>query len=227
MRAVNLLPENGKKKERQSLKLTPMHGAGAGILVGALALGYWGHSIAGQVAEEKLRLEATEQQVTMLTAEVAAAKKKNVVTVSSYETDKALISGLASARVNWSTVIINLSRVAPKGVWLTSLGITTPTGGAAAAGGAPNARPASITLEANAKTRTDAALFLARLNGIRGFVEPRLSGGINGAEGEDGAAPTYSFTVLIPIDDAIFGPGKAPVAPAATPAPSTTTPPTP
>ncbi len=232
MRSVNLLPAERRKSERQAPKFTPLHGAGLGILVGALALGYWGHSINGQVTAEQTKIADLDQQSTSLTAQVAKAKAADASTVSTYATDKALVSGLAVARVNWSTVMINLSRVAPGSVWLKSMSVTTPTSAGTQAAAAPGAvaakRPAAITLSATAATRTEAALFLSRLNGIQGFVEPRLAGGINpeGGDASGGSAgPTgYSFTVEIPVDDAIFGPGARPAAPAPAPAPSTTTP---
>lgn len=234
MRPVNLLPAERRKSERQAPKFSPIHGAGLGILVGALALGYWGHSLHGQVAAEQLKIDDLDQQTTSLTAQIEKAKAASKVTVSSYDTDKALVSGLTAARVNWSTVMINLSRVAPKGVWLKSMAVTTPTSAdaqAATTGTAGAKRPAAITLDASATTRTEAVLFLSRLNGIPGFVEPRLTGGINADGGGDtgtagSTTPTgFSFSVEIPVDDAIFGPGARPAAPAPAqaPAPSTAT----
>ncbi len=227
MRAVNLLPAERRKSERQAPKLTPMHGAALGILVGALALGYWGHSIKGQAATEQAKVVDLDQQSTTLTAQIAAAKAKNTTPVSTYATDRALVSGLAGARVNWSTVMINLSRVAPGSVFLDTMSVTTPTSAAtgATAGDPAAKRPAAITLSATAATRTDAALFLSRLNGIQGFVEPRLTGGINPAGAADGSSGSggYSFSVEIPVDDAIFGPGARPAPVPAAPAPSTAT----
>ena len=41
MKPVNLLPAERRKADRKAPKLTPLHGAGLGMLVGALALGYW------------------------------------------------------------------------------------------------------------------------------------------------------------------------------------------
>jgi len=227
MKPVNLLPAERRKAERTAPKLTPLHGAGLGMLVGALALGYWGHSLHGQVAAEQLKIDDLDQRTTTLTAQVDKAKATGKIMVSSYETDKMLVGGLATARVNWSTVMINLSRVAPSGVWLKSMSVTTPTSADAAAAAAPGAkRPPAIKLEASAKTRTDAVLFLSRLNGIPGFVEPRLVGGINPEGGGTSATGTtaiasFTFSVEIPVDDAIFGPGARPAAPAT--APSTTT----
>jgi Tfp pilus assembly protein PilN len=228
MRPVNLLPAERRKAERQGPKFTPLHGAGLGMLVGALALGYMGHGLHGQIDAETAKIADLDQQTTTLTAQVEKAKSESKVIVSSYETDRALVSGLAVARVNWSTVMINLSRVAPGGVWLKSMSVTTPTTADAAAASTPGARrPAAIKLEASAKTRTEAALFLSRLNGIPGFVDPRLVGGINpdgGDAASGGAAATgFTFSVEIPVDDAIFGPGARPAVPAQTAAPSTTT----
>ncbi len=232
MRPVNLLPAERRKSERQAPKFTQLHGVGLGILVVALALGYWGHSLNGQVDAEQAKVADLDQQTTSLTAQVAKAKVAGATTVSSYATDKALVSGLASARVNWSTVMINLSRVAPSGVWLKSMSVTTPTSAdtqaAAGTGTAGAKRPAAITLEASAPTRTEAALFLSRLNAVPGFVEPRLVGGINPEGGNSSSggsvAPAgFTFSVEIPVDDAIFGPGARPAVPATT-APSTTTP---
>jgi len=225
MRAVNLLPPD-RKRERTTPKLSPLHGAGLGILVGALALGYWGHSVHGQVDQQKAIVADLDTQSQTLERQISQVKA-GAQTASTYQTDRALVVGLASARVNWSTVMINLSRVAPKGVWLDSLAVTTPTGGQGAAPAAApgQQRPASITLEARAPSRTEAALYLARLDAIPGFVGPRLSGGINTATAPGDATTTkkaaYSFTVEIPIDDAIFGSAR-PARPAA--APATTTP---
>ncbi len=226
MRAVNLLPAERKKREPQGLKLTPMHGIGLGLVLGAVALGYWGHSVSGQADAEQATIDQLETETQSLTSQITQAKASKSTDVSTYESDRALVSGLAAARVNWSTVMINLARVAPKGVWLSSLAVTTPTSDAqtTAASTPETKRPAAITLEASAKTRTEAALFISRLNGIPGFVDPRLAGGINPVSGDDTTAKSFSFTVEIPVDDSIFGPGARPAAPPAAPAQSTATP---
>ena len=229
MRPVNLLPAERRKAERQAPKFTPMHGAGAGILVAALALGYWGHGIHGKVAAEQLVIDDLTQQTTTLSAQIEKAKAASTVTVSTYDVDRTLVSGLTAARVNWSTVIINLSRIAPNTVWLKSMSVTTPTSTGAAAATPGAKRPAAITLVASARTRTDAVFFLSRLNGIPGFVEPRLVGGIDevggdAASGGGTAGPvSYSFSVEIPVDDAIFGPGAKPKPAVAPSTPSTAT----
>ena len=225
MRAVNLLPADRRKRERESFKFTPLHAAGLGIVVGALALGYWGHSIHGQVDAEQAKITELEAQSQTLTAQIAQAKSKNTTQISTYDTDKALVGGLAVARVNWSTVMVRLARIAPSGVWLTSLSVTTPTSDTqTTATATPGAkRPAAITLEASATTRTNAALFVSRLNGIPGFVEPRLASGITPNEGNDTTAPSFTFTVEIPVDDSIFGTEVRP-ATAATQSTATPTP---
>lgn len=212
MRAVNLLPADRRKRERESFKFTRVHAAGLGIIVGALALGYWGHSIHGQVDAEQAKITDLETQSQTLTAQIAQARSKNTTQISTYDSDKALVSGLAVARVNWSTVMVRLARIAPSGVWLRSLSVTTPTSDTqTTATATPGAkRPAAITLEASATSRTNAALFVSRLNGIPGFVDPRLSAGITPNAGDDTKATTYDFTVEIPVDDSIFGTGARP-----------------
>lgn len=228
MRAVNLLPaERRKGSDRERKKLSPVHGAALAILVGAGALGYWGHGIRGQAAEQKTQLADLEAQSTKLQADIAAAKAKaagaGTEQVSTYETDRTMVVGLTTSRVNWSAVMINLSRVAPSGVWLESIAVTNPTADSATVTpGTP--RTPAITLKARATSRTNAALFLSRLSAIPGFDQPRLNGGID-PEAQDGSTsqPVYVFTVDIPVDSGIV-PNKKTAPAAATPAPATTTP---
>jgi len=239
MRAVNLTPPDKRKTKaapgapKEKTKLGPMHAAGAVILIGALALAYMGHSTRGQANEKAAQADELEGQIATLNAQIAAEKAKSGPkagggVADTYETDRQLVTGLAAARVNWSTVSTNLARVAPSGVWLDSVKITTPSGdkGAQSASGGPTVkRPAAITIDAHALTRTDAALFVSRLDAIPGFDQPRLKGGINpeestGTTGTTGPT-TYTFAVEIPVDDAIFGTIRGlatptPTAPAAT-----------
>ncbi len=237
MRAVNLLPaerRKGGEKSGSKTKLTPVHGAALAILLGAGALGYWGHGIRGEVATQKQQFAELEAQSSQLQADIAIAKAaQGAQTVSTFEVDRNLVVGLTTARVNWSAVMINLSRVAPSGVWLESIAVTNPSGDAAAAApGAP--RTPAITLKARATSRTNAALFLSRLSAIPGFDQPRLNGGIDPENADSSAtgatsAPVYVFTVEIPVDDGLVRKNKVhSPAPAAAPAaPATTTPPSP
>ncbi len=218
MRAVNLLPADrrkGGKTERSAPKLSKLHGIGLGVLVGALALGYYGHGISGKAAAQKAQADANEATAQTLQTQIATAKQKQQGTpqASSFETDKVLVTGLAQARVNWADVIINLSRVAPAGVWVERVSVSTPTTAAAGSTGAAGTtpeRPAAITLTSHAMTRTSAALFISRLDAIPGFDQPRLQGGINPKAASDGTTGStgYDFTVEIPLDDGIFGSEK-------------------
>lgn len=250
MRPVNLTPPDRWKTKKaagapgapkEKTKLGPVHMAGAAILVGALALAYLGHSARGQANEKAAQADELEGQVQTLSAQITALKAKETAPATgapdTYDTDRQLVTGLAAARVNWSTVSTNLARVAPSGVWLDSIKITTPSGDAAAAApsGPTVKRPAAITVDAHALTRTDAALFISRLDAIPGFDQPRLNGGINPESGDaasgTGSATgpvTYKFAVEIPVDDAIFGTIRGlatptPTAPAAGSATTTST----
>ncbi len=240
MRSVNLTPPDKKKlagekkKAEGGRKLGPMHMAGLGILVAAAALGYYSHGVKGQAAEKTQQADALEAEVQTLNTQITAlqnASSSSASTPSSYETDRQLVSGLAAARVNWSNVTTNLARIAPDGVWLKSLDVTTPTGDQAAAssGGSTVQRPASITVEGESTSRTAAALFISRLSAIPGFDQPRLNGGIDPQSGEgdssgDSSGPeTYAFTIEIPVDDQIFGSVRPVVPGGSTGASSSTT----
>lgn len=235
MRSVNLTPPDKKKlagekkKAEGGRKLSPMHLAGLGILVAAAGLAYYSHGIKGEAAEKAEQADSLEAEVQQINAQIQqlqAERAPGAATPSSYETDRQLVSGLAASRVNWSTVTVNLSRVAPDGVWLKSLRVTTPTGDqSGSADGGNVKRPASITLEGQSTSRTSAALFVSRLAAIPGFDQPRLNGGIDPEGGDDSngsgssGPETYVFTVEIPVDEQIFG-SVRPVIPGATPAAS-------
>ena len=245
MRSVNLTPPDkkrlaGEKPKAEGRKIGPVHMAGIGILVAAAGLAYYAHGIKGEAAHKADEAASLETQVqgiqTQITALKAAQTPGASPSVSSYDADRTLVSGLAAARVNWSNVTINLARVAPSGVWLTSMKVQTPTGDQSAASsssGTAVERPAAITIEGKSLSRTSAALFLSRLSAIPGFAEPRLNGGIDPDSSGDSSSDssstgpaTYGFTIEIPVDDRIFG-SVRPVVPGATStsaASSTTTP---
>lgn len=228
MRAVNLLPADrrrGAKAAKVSgAKITKLHGIGIAVVLAGGALAYWGHGIAGQAADQSAKADELDGQVTSLTAQIAAERAKTAVQPAgqSFDADKKLVVGLAQARINWSTVIVNLSRIAPRTVWLESITVTTPT--AEDTAGATGEVPTAISLSGRSMSRTAAVQFISRLDAIPGFEEPVLNGGINpDAEATGGGPVTYSFELRIPINDGIFGPIKpaSATAPAAT---STTTP---
>ncbi|HRC07953.1 MAG TPA: PilN domain-containing protein [Miltoncostaeales bacterium] len=226
MRAVNLLPAErrkgakGPKGERSGQKFSKIHGIGLAILLAGGALAYYGHGVSGQAGQKALEADDLEASATTLTTQIAAEKAKVQVKpqVSSFDSDKTLVMGLAQARVNWSNVIVNLSRIKPSTVWLENIKVTTPTSGTSTDANLPTA----ISLSGKAMTRTAAVQFISRLNAIPGFEEPRLIGGLNPADLEDGPT-TYSFELEIPINDGIFGPVKPKAAAAAPAAASNTT----
>lgn len=221
MRAVNLLPPDrrkGAKGEKSAPKLTKLHGIGLGVVLVGGALAYWGHGIAAKAADQKAQADASEAQAQTLQTQISTEKAKAEAKPkqSNFESEKLLVTGLAQARINWSTVILNLSRVAPQTVYLEKISVETPS--AASGAGTAAAMPTAITLIAHAKTRTAAVQYIARLDGLPGFEEPSLKGGIDPEEGK----PGYKFEVEIPINDGIFGPNKPSQATAASTGSTTT-----
>ncbi len=122
------------------------------------------------------------------------------------------MSGLAVARVNWSTVMVRLARVAPSGCG---------SGRCRSRHRHRTSRPLR-RLAGRQATRGDHARGERDEPHQRGalrvppqrhpsFVEPRLSAGIAPSEGDETKATTYDFTVEIPVDDSIFGTEVRPV----------------
>lgn len=226
MRAVNLLPAErrkgakGPKGERGQKSFSKLHGIGLAVLLAGGALGYYGHGINSQAGQKSLEADDLEASATTLNSQIAAEKAKVELKpqASTFDADKTLVIGLAQARVNWSNVIVNLSRIKPPSVWLESIKVTTPTSSASG----DTAVPTAITLSGKALSRTAAVQFISRLDAIPGFEEPRLVGGLNPADSETGPT-TFSFELEIPINDGIFGPVKPKSATAAAPAAATNT----
>lgn len=235
MRAVNLLPAERRKgakgakglKTERERSFSKLHGIGLAILLVGGGLAYWGHGIASEASQTAAQADDLEAQVQTLTTQINAEKAKigSAGQGANYEIDKALVTGLAQARVNWSTVTLNLSRVAPPGLWLESIAVQTPTSAAGSTAGSE--LPTAITVEGHALSRTTAVQFISRLDAIPGFEEPRLQGGLNPEESDDGAPVTYSFALEIPINDGVFGPVKPARAAAPAAASTTTATPTP
>ena len=107
MRAVNLLPAErrkgakGPKGERSGQKFSKIHGIGLAILLAGGALAYYGHGVSGQAGQKALEADDLEASATTLTTQIAAEKAKVQVKpqVSSFDSDKTLVMGLAQARV--------------------------------------------------------------------------------------------------------------------------------
>lgn len=224
MRAVNLLPPE-RRRERVAFKPTKLHFAAVAGVAVAGGLFFYGHSVHSQVADQKTKADALAARETALNSQLTSARQ-TAAQGGSYEQTKALVAGIAQARINWGTVIGNIATVAPRQVWLTNLSVETPQGtpaattpGTAAAAAAAAQTPTAIHMDGGAFTRDQVARMMVRLQAVPGLGEPKLTTVDVVTAGTGASRDSLKFSLDIPIDQRIVGVRAA----GATTAPSTAT----
>jgi Tfp pilus assembly protein PilN len=201
MRAVNLLPKT------QGIAGTLSGGRSRVLVVGAIAavaaMGVWGvaanqsaDSVASQAAQAQQRKTQLDQEIAAL-APFSQQKQADAA-------QRAVITQLAGARIDWERLVRAVVTVLPSGVWVNAINGSLPTTSSAAssagAGASPQANtsaPQGLHIIGDAFTQPQIADMLARLATIPGLGEPRLASSLAGVT--DGKT-VYAFTVDIPID---------------------------
>jgi Tfp pilus assembly protein PilN len=199
MRAVNLLPQDGKKRLGSTgARRAPLIAVGAVAALGAM--GYWGYSGHQNVDQARNDVAAATAERDALQTEFGAFQQAKALEAGQKLRAGAVVS-LAAGRVNWERLVRDLSAVMPRQVWLTNLkGETDPVAATpVAATTALNnaAAPRGIHLDGFAFTQRQVALLMARAATVPGLGEPRLAT----SEVQDRADRTViHFIIDIPID---------------------------
>ena len=189
MRAINLLPKQAVSQPRAGLGAKLPFVGSAAVPVIAVILVIVGYS-SGQSA-----VTAKRAQLAALNAQVAAAAKPVALAVSTPTLNTAglvaertqRLSALQSVlgnEVAWDTTLLNVARVLPANVWLTSLTAISPTPADAVApapvpastdsttttpadtpapAAAPTASATGFTIAGSTYTEADVAALLQRL----------------------------------------------------------------
>jgi Tfp pilus assembly protein PilN len=194
---INLLPpEVGQRQQIRRRTLLVVVG---GVVVVALILGMYFLQVLrlGRVEEDLAAQEARNadlrtqiaglQDVTTLEVEISAARD--------------LVASLLADRVLWSGVLRDISLVLPGETWLN--GMTGTTGAPAAATEGQAAAPAGgligqVSFNGFAFDHRDVALWLSRLEDVRGFINPWLS---TSAKTEIGSREVVSFTTSVDLSE--------------------------
>jgi Tfp pilus assembly protein PilN len=197
---INLLPpEIG---ERQKLRRRTFMTIVAGVVVLALVGGFYFLQVARlSGVEEDIQAQeaenaALQQQITDL-SDIAVLEQEIAAT-------RDLLSVLLQDRVLWSGVLRDVSLVIPGEVWLT--GFTGQSGGAAPTDGG-EAVPVTgdaglvgqISFSGKAFDHRDVALWLSRLEDVRGFLNPWLSNSTKEQLGE--TISIVGFTSSVDLSD--------------------------
>ena len=135
MRAVNLLPREDASSRRR-LPRTPVLLAGTAPLIAA-ALVFLGYSLEhAKVVDARANVAVARTELAGLGPSLTAASAGAQLAAERASRLAALKDGVGR-RVAWDTVLDQVSRVLPAGVWLTALTAESPTPATAAVAAPP------------------------------------------------------------------------------------------
>jgi Tfp pilus assembly protein PilN len=174
---INLLPPEIRERQRYRRRTAAV------ILIGIIVLAALGAFYVLQVmrlADVREDLEAQQQRNAQLQQQIAELQRFAELQQELQDT-RTLLSTLLADRVLWSGVLRDVSLVIPGEMWLS--GLTGSLTAAPTAEGTTTTTPTvpggglvgQITFNGFAFDHRDVALWLSRLEDVRGFVNPWLS----------------------------------------------------
>ena len=151
MRAVNLLPDvrNDAQLRGVASTRTPRIVAIAAAVLLVLVSAF----VANAFAQAKRGVEHKRDALTVLQRDVAAAQQALATppaTLDEGQARLAAVSAASSSRFAWDALLYDLSRVLPRGAWLSTLTAQSPMAGVSTAGAAAPAPPAAAPPAAGA-----------------------------------------------------------------------------
>jgi Tfp pilus assembly protein PilN len=177
---INLLPPEIRERQRARRRTAAV------VLVGIIVLAALGAFYVLQVmrlADVQEDLEAQQQRNNELRQEIAQLQRFAELQQELQDT-RDLLNTLLADRILWSGVLRDVSLVIPSEMWLSGLtgtatgaeaGTTTTTTTIAAPTVPGGGLVGQITFNGFAFEHRDVALWLSRLEDVRGFVNPWLS----------------------------------------------------
>jgi Tfp pilus assembly protein PilN len=176
---INLLPPEIRERQRARRRTAAV------VLVGIIVLAALGAFYVLQVmrlADVREDLEAQQQRNNELRQEIAQLQRFAELQQELQDT-RVLLDSLLADRILWSGVLRDVSLVIPGEMWLSGLtgaatgaeGATTTTTTTAAPTVPGGGLVGQITFNGFAFDHRDVALWLSRLEDVRGFVNPWLS----------------------------------------------------
>ena len=116
MRTINLLPQEGKRETQSRRRLLLMAGLGALFLLLLAAVTVWRQ---GAVDDARKELEAQQSANQSLQAEVAALAGAEDIQ-NQFNAEVVTLSLALANDVSWGRLLVDLGRVIPDRVWVTS-----------------------------------------------------------------------------------------------------------
>lgn len=172
---INLLPPEIRQRQRTRRQTAAVVAAGVVILAGIAAL-YFLQML--RLTGVRNDLEEQQAQNAALQAEINDLRRFDELQ-REVEASRQMLTGLMSNEILWSGILRDVSLIIPSDVWLSSINAqTTETTGGTTTG--PSAGPSTglvgnISFGGYSLDHRAVALWLARLEDVRGFANPWLS----------------------------------------------------
>ena len=194
---INLLPP--EVGQRQQLRRRTALSIAMGVVVVALIGGFYFlqvvrlSGVEEDIEVQQARNASLQQQIAEL-QDVAALEQE-------IEATRQLLSSLLQDRVLWSGILRDVSLVIPGELWLD--GLTGQTGAATAVEGttvatAEGSLVGQIAFTGFAFDHREVALWLSRLEDVRGFINPWLS---SSTKSEIAARSVVQFNSSVDLSD--------------------------
>jgi Tfp pilus assembly protein PilN len=206
MTAINLLPSEIRTRQRTKRHTVLVAVAGAAVVGGLVFLWFLQGVHLSQVDQQ-----VADQKQTNAQLQVQIDKLHHFAEIrNQLETRKQLLHDTLGGTVEWSGVLHDLSLVMPQQMWLSSMTGTVNTAAAGSTGAVPATAPSgtgatsgklvgSIQFEGDAMDKETVALWLTKLETVRGWVNSWLS---QLQETTVGVTPVVSFSTSIDLSKA-------------------------
>jgi len=199
---INLLPP--EIYERQRIRRRTAAVVAVGVIVLA-AVGAFYFLQVLRLNEVEDDIAAQEAQNAQLRAQIAELQEIDAL-IMEIEATRGLLSSLLADRVLWSGVLRDISLVIPGQAWLNGVNGQVGVPGAEGTEPAqPGALVGQISFNGFAFTHRDVALWLSRLEDVRGFVNPWLS---NSTKTDIGTQEAVQFTSSVDLSEQALARGR-------------------
>jgi Tfp pilus assembly protein PilN len=150
-------------------------------------------------------IAAQEAENAQLQAQITELQEIDAL-IMEIEATRGLLSSLLADRVLWSGVLRDISLVIPGQAWLNGVNGQVGVPGAEGTEPAqPGALVGQISFNGFAFTHRDVALWLSRLEDVRGFVNPWLS---NSTKTDIGTQEAVQFTSSVDLSEQALARGR-------------------
>lgn len=174
MRAVNLLPRDGKQRTVRKESLPVLVGACSGILVAAV-LGAMFMMGSGKIAAQQRKLDDLDRQYQALPPPPPGPTPAEQQLAGEKDARVAALTGALSSRVAWDRVFREFSLVLPDDVWLTTLTAKSPISPATnVASGSTTGGPSQFTILGRTYSHDGVARLLSRLQVVPDLTNVQL-----------------------------------------------------